>query len=132
VRLNYHLAPPLLPLGKDARGRPRKIRIGGWLRGPFRLLAALKGLRGTALDPFGYTAERRMERALIGWYEDLIALMLRELPRHGAAALLPLATAAMDIRGYGPVKDKAVQDVRARVERLVAALATNDTPRRAA
>ncbi|MEW6639120.1 MAG: indolepyruvate ferredoxin oxidoreductase family protein [Pseudomonadota bacterium] len=132
VRLAYHLAPPLLPLGKDARGRPRKIRIGGWLRGPFRLLAALKGLRGTALDPFGYTAERKMERALIGWYEDLIALLLRELPTRGAAALLPLATAAMDIRGYGPVKDKAVAEVRARVDRLTAALAASDTPRRAA
>ncbi|MGO4712978.1 indolepyruvate ferredoxin oxidoreductase family protein [Bradyrhizobium sp. 2TAF24] len=132
IRLNYHLAPPLLPLGRDARGRPRKIRIGGWLRGPFRLLVALKGLRGTALDPFGYTAERKMERALIAWYDDLIAVMLRELPRHGAAALLPLASAMMDIRGYGPVKDKAIADVRARVERLVAALATNDTPRRAA
>ncbi|WP_315835987.1 indolepyruvate ferredoxin oxidoreductase family protein [Bradyrhizobium prioriisuperbiae] len=131
-RINYHLAPPMLPLGRDARGRPRKIQLGQWMQLPFKLLARLKGLRGTPLDPFGYTAERKMERALIGWYEDLIALMLRDLPRVGTTRLLPIASAPMDIRGYGPVKDKAVHEVRARVEALIAELATGSEPRRAA
>jgi indolepyruvate ferredoxin oxidoreductase len=130
--VNYHLAPPMLPLGKDGRGRPRKIQLGQWLQAPFRVLARLKGLRGTALDPFGYTAERRMERALIGWYEGLIALLLNELPRCGVARLLPIATAPMDIRGYGPVKDKAVHEVRARVDALLADLAKDTEPSRAA
>jgi indolepyruvate ferredoxin oxidoreductase len=130
-RINYHLAPPMLPLGKDRRGRPRKIRLGPWVQLPFRVLAKLKGLRGTAFDPFGHTAERRMERALIGWYEDLIATLLDHLPRRGSTPLLPIATAPMDIRGYGPVKDKAVAEVRARVAALIAGL-TDDGPRQPA
>jgi len=128
--VRYHLAPPFLPTGRDARGRPRKIALGGWMRGPFALLARLKRLRGTPFDPFGYTAERRAERALISWYDELIALMLRELPRVGAAPLLPIASAAMEIRGYGPVKENAIAEVRTRVARLVAAL--NEMPRAAA
>ncbi len=130
--VNYHLAPPALPLGKDARGRPRKIQLGQWMQLPFKALARLKGLRGTPFDPFGYTAERRMERDLIGWYDDLVALMLQKLPRVGAARLLPIATAAMDIRGYGPVKNKAVHEVRARVDALLAELTSETEPRRAA
>lgn len=131
-RINYHLAPPMLPLGRDARGRPRKIQLGQWMQMPFKLLARLKGLRGTSFDPFGYTAERTKERALIGWYEDLVALMLAELPNAGAARLLPIATAAMDIRGYGPVKDKAMHEVRARIDALIAGLTNTTKPRRAA
>ena len=63
-RMTFHLAPPLLP-GRDPSGRPRKRAFGGWILHFFRILAALKGLRGSAFDPFGYTAERRMERRLI-------------------------------------------------------------------
>ncbi|MGO9358453.1 MAG: indolepyruvate ferredoxin oxidoreductase family protein [Xanthobacteraceae bacterium] len=115
----YHLAPPLLPTGRDARGRPRKIRLGAWMQLPFRMLARLRGLRGTPLDPFGYSDERRRERGLIAWYEGLIEIMMRALPRHGVAPLMPIATAAMEIRGYGPVKLKAMAEVRARVDALV-------------
>jgi indolepyruvate ferredoxin oxidoreductase len=125
-RISYHLAPPLIPTGRDARGRPRKIRLGSWLRLPFQALARLKRLRGTALDPFGHSAERRAERALISWYEDLIALMLRELPARGVAPLLPIAAAALEIRGFGPVKATAIAETRARVEGLVGALAAPD------
>jgi len=121
-KLTFHLAPPLLTTGHDARGRPRKIALGGWLKFPLRLLARMKFLRGTAFDPFGYTKERTEERALIVWYEELIALMLRELSRQDAAALAPIAEAAMDIRGYGPVKMEAIANVRARVTALVAQL----------
>ena len=70
------------------------------------------------VKPFG----PRM-RELIGWYEGLITLMLDELPRRGPSPLLPIAVAPMDIRGYGPVKDKAVTEVRARVDAMVAKLA---------
>jgi indolepyruvate ferredoxin oxidoreductase len=105
--LRYHLAPPLLPGGTDARGRPRKRAFGGWMQGAFRLLAPMKRLRGTLFDPFGHTPERRMERALIGWYEARIAEWIRALPERGVAALVPLAEAPMDLRGYGPVKEEA-------------------------
>src|SRR5690606_26066747 len=66
-RLEFHLAPPILGR-RDADGKPRKSTFGPWMMKGFRLLAALKGLRGTALDVFGYSAERRAERALLADY----------------------------------------------------------------
>lgn len=118
-KVNYHFAPPFLGGDKDARGRPLKRKFGQWIQAPLRLLARLKSLRGTAFDPFGYTAERKMERALIDWYEGLIEEMLARLPAQEPASLLALARAPMDIRGYGPVKEAAVAEVKARVEKLL-------------
>jgi indolepyruvate ferredoxin oxidoreductase len=118
-KVHYHLAPPLLPTGKDARGRPRKRQFGQWLQVPFRILARQKRLRGTPFDPFGYTAERRMERALIGWYEGLLDELIARLPEEPAEELAAVARLAMEIRGFGPVKDEAVAKVKAAVaERL--------------
>ncbi len=114
-RVHYHLAPPILPAGFDARGRPLKREFGSWIQVPFRLLSRMKRLRGTFLDVFGYTAERRMERGLIVWYEDLIETMLAALPSRGPKELMALAAAPMQIRGYGPVKDEAVHKVKAEV-----------------
>ena len=118
--VNYHFAPPLLGGGKDARGRPLKRRFGSWIQTPLRLLAHLKGLRGTSFDLFGYTAERRMERALIGWYEGLIDELVARLPLQTPDTLVRLAAAPMDIRGYGPVKEAAVTQVKATVDTLLA------------
>ncbi|MDE8654002.1 indolepyruvate ferredoxin oxidoreductase family protein [Novosphingobium album (ex Liu et al. 2023)] len=115
-RLKVHLAPPLLAWRKDARtGRPRKIAFGGWIFPVFGLLARLKGLRGTAFDPFGHTAERRLERALIGEYKDLV----RDIAARVTPATLPvaiqLAAAPELVAGYGPVKDAGIAAYRARV-----------------
>jgi indolepyruvate ferredoxin oxidoreductase len=117
-KVHYHLAPPFLATGLDARGRPRKRRFGQWLQTPLRLLARLKGLRGTRLDVFGYSHERRAERALIGWYEALIETLIARLAGEEPQALLALARAPMDIRGYGPVKAQAIETVKAEVARL--------------
>jgi indolepyruvate ferredoxin oxidoreductase len=76
-KLKYHLAPPLLP-GKDASGRPKKREFGPWIGRLYPVLARLKALRGTPLDVFGYSAERRMERGLIKQYQ---ADMAEFLPR---------------------------------------------------
>ena len=116
--VNYHLAPPFLSSGLDARGRPLKRRFGPWIQLPFRILAKLKRLRGTPLDPFGYTAERRMERDLIGWYEGVVETILARYESGDREALVAAAKAPMDIRGYGPVKEKAVEKVKAEVDRL--------------
>ena len=118
-KVNYHFAPPMLGGAKDARGRPLKRQFGQWMQTPLRLLARFKRLRGTAFDLFGYTEERRMERELIGWYEGIVETMLTMLPTQGPAALVDLAKAPMDIRGYGPVKDAAVKTVKARVTQLL-------------
>ena len=121
-RIIHHLAPPLLAAQPDGRGRPGKRAFGPWMRHGFRLLAALRGLRGTPFDLFGLTEERRMERDLIGWYESLINEMLELLPWQGVAPLLPLAEAPMAIRGYGPVKLASVLQAKAEVTSLLSAL----------
>ena len=104
VKLRYHLAPPLVP-GRDGAGRPRKREFGGWIAHVFPVLARLKFLRGTVFNPFGYTAERRMERALIAQYEADMAAWLPKAGAVDATALLALAELPLSIRGFGPVKE---------------------------
>jgi indolepyruvate ferredoxin oxidoreductase len=116
--VKYHLAPPLLSSKRDARGRPKKRAFGQWIQTPMRVLARMKIVRGTPFDIFGYTAERRTERALIGWYEAQVERILQSLDGQRFADLLAIAKAPMDIRGYGPVKEAALHKVQAEVERL--------------
>ena len=120
VRVTYHMAPPFLPGGVDARGRPRKRAFGPWLQRPMRVLARLKALRGTPLDPFGYTAERRMERALVGWYEGVVDGLAATLDASRLPLALEVAAAPLEIRGFGPVKRAAAEEVCGAVERLLA------------
>jgi indolepyruvate ferredoxin oxidoreductase len=117
-KVKYHLAPPLLPSRKDARGRPRKRAFGPWLQMPLKLLARAKFLRGTVFDPFGYTVERRGESELIRWYEREIDTMLAKLTAKSLPDLVAIARAPLEIRGYGPVKDAAIPRAKAEVERL--------------
>ena len=130
-RIVHHLAPPFLPGREDARGRPVKRRFGSWIRTPLRLLAAFKGLRGTVFDPFGRTAERRMERGLIGWYEGVVKTLLDRLDRIAPEEAAEIAGLAMKIRGYGPVKEQAVGHIRAEVDERLAK-AVSDEMRQAA
>jgi indolepyruvate ferredoxin oxidoreductase len=116
AKIRFHLAPPLLSSQKDARGRPRKKEFGGWMVPAFRLLASLRGLRGTKLDLFGYTEERQMERALIGEFEATVEKLLDVLTAENLDDALKVVQLYMDIRGYGPVKEQAVKDVRARID----------------
>jgi indolepyruvate ferredoxin oxidoreductase len=118
-RIVHHFAPPLLAGGKDARGRPLKRAFGPAIRPALSMLARLKGLRGTVFDPFGYTAERKMERGLIAWFETLMARCEREITPETAETWRQVLSAPMDIRGYGPVKHAAVDAVKARVEALL-------------
>jgi indolepyruvate ferredoxin oxidoreductase len=113
--VKYHLAPPILSAGKDARGRPLKRQFGQWIEPVFRILARFKFLRGTAFDVFGYSKERRMERGLIDWYETLVAELLPDLDDNTAEASARIASLPMEIRGYGPVKEAAVENVKARI-----------------
>ncbi|WP_159980700.1 MULTISPECIES: indolepyruvate ferredoxin oxidoreductase family protein [unclassified Novosphingobium] len=125
-RLRVHLAPPLLAWRRDARtGRPRKIAFGGWIFPVFEVLARLKVLRGTALDPFGFTAERRMERALPGEYRALIEDLAASVTPQSMEAAIELAASADLIAGYGPVKEAGVAAYRARVAVLRAGLSSS-------
>ncbi len=113
-KLEFHLAPPLLAKPDPKTGRPKKIRYGGWMMHGFRLLAGLKGLRGTSFDPFGRTAERRMERQLITDYEALLDEIAGQLDADNHALAVALASIPEKIRGYGPVKEEHL--VRAKEE----------------
>jgi len=116
--IKYHLAPPLLPGRKDARGRPLKRQFGPWIEPAFRVLARLKFLRATPLDLFGYTRERRMERNLVAWYESLLTELVPLLHAETVGRFAEIAALPMEIRGYGPVKEAAVDKVKAKVENL--------------
>jgi indolepyruvate ferredoxin oxidoreductase len=122
-KLNYHLAPPIVGFGKKPNGRPRKRAFGPWMMKSFRLLAKYKHLRGTKLDIFGYSAERKMERALIEDYKTtIIGLLgsLNESNRHFASAI---ARVPDDIRGFGPVKEAAFKKAEAKKQDLLAQFA---------
>jgi indolepyruvate ferredoxin oxidoreductase len=103
LRLHVHLSPPILA-PTDKAGRPRKIVFGPWMFGLFRFLAALKGLRGTALDIFGYTEERRTERKLIADYEAMLTEVLGQLTPGNHHVAVGLAAIPEKIRGFGHIK----------------------------
>jgi indolepyruvate ferredoxin oxidoreductase len=118
VKLKFNLAPPLFAK-KDAKGHLVKAEFGTWMMGAFKLLAKLKGLRGGAFDVFGYTAERKMERALILEYRGMIEGLLGTLDAGTYASAVELASLPEQIRGFGHVKEKAVAEYRARKEELL-------------
>ena len=115
AKLNFHLAPPVLNSATDARGRPRKKEFGGWMLPVFRVLARLRGLRGTAFDPFGKTAERRMERALIVEFERIVDELLPALREDRLRDATELVELFMKIRGYGPIKEESADLIRQQV-----------------
>ncbi|TAJ31113.1 MAG: indolepyruvate ferredoxin oxidoreductase family protein, partial [Reyranella sp.] len=103
-KLKFHLAPPLFASRDPRTGQLIKQEFGSWMLPAFRMLAKLKGLRGTAFDIFGYTEERRTERQLIADYEALVAELLQGLSAENHALAVKLANIPDDIRGYGHVK----------------------------
>ena len=130
-RMTIHLAPPILP-GRDANGRPKKRAFGPWVMPLFRLLARMKGLRGTPLDPFGYHPERRTERALIAQYEADMAEVLPAVTPATTEIARELALLPLDIRGFGPVKEAGVKAAAQRRADLLAAFRAGGTPTRLA
>jgi indolepyruvate ferredoxin oxidoreductase len=119
-RLEFHLAPPLLAERAPETGEPRKKTYGPWMLRAFAALARLKRLRGTRLDPFGWTEERRMERRLIGEYERTVAELLDGLDGHRHALAVEIASIPEDMRGYGHVKEANVKAAKEREARLLA------------
>ncbi|MCP5433155.1 MAG: indolepyruvate ferredoxin oxidoreductase family protein [Alphaproteobacteria bacterium] len=122
------LAPPLLARRDKATGRPQKRAFGPWIFSFFGVLARLKGLRGTPFDPFGRTAERRLERALIAQYEADIARLLAELTPERLGLAAAIAGLPERIRGFGPVKEASAARAAAERERLWTELAAVSRP----
>ncbi|WP_137891765.1 indolepyruvate ferredoxin oxidoreductase family protein [Ramlibacter sp. 2FC] len=130
-KLAYHLAPPLLAR-KDEQGVPQKRRYGPAMLTGFRLLARLKGLRGTPLDPFGRTEERRTERALIAEYQASIDELLPQLSAGNHALALEIARIPEQIRGFGHVKARHLAAARQKWDALTAAWRQPQAAQRAA
>jgi indolepyruvate ferredoxin oxidoreductase len=127
--LKYNLAPPLFAK-RDAQGRLIKAEYGAWMGLAFKVLARLRFLRGTALDVFGRTEERRMERQLIDDYERSLTALSVRLTAGNLPAALELANLPEHIRGFGHVKlanvEKAKQRWQAIERELSGAAATSD------
>ena len=121
-RLMVHLAPPLLAAKDPVTGEPLKRAYGPWMLTAMSLLARLKGLRGTALDPFGRTAERREERRLVAEYEEHLREIVERLSPATHATAVELASLPEQIRGFGPVKARHLERAAERRGVLLARL----------
>ena len=120
----FHLAPPLLTGIDPATGRRRKLAIPGRIALPlFRALRHGRVLRGMPLDPFGWQAERRAERRLAGETERSIAAAIDALRPETMDIAVSLAEIPLHIRGFGPIKHKAMQEAEPQRRALLAALA---------
>jgi len=116
--VSFNLHPPLL----RRFGVKKKMRLGSWFRGPLKMLAAMKGLRGTSLDVFSWSAHRRMERELIGWYRGLIEQVLERVTEEILPKALEIAALPDQIRGYEHIKEENIARAKKCAEEKLAEL----------
>ncbi|HWZ33072.1 MAG TPA: indolepyruvate ferredoxin oxidoreductase family protein [Bryobacteraceae bacterium] len=121
--ISYNLHPPLL----RRFGAKKKLKLGAWFRTPLQVLASLKSLRGGPFDIFGYSAHRRQERALIGWYRDLIGQVMDQLNDENLAKALEIAALPDQIRGYERIKEENIARVKKLAEEKLAELRIQTT-----
>ena len=119
LRFEFHLAPPLVAAKDPVTGEAKKMRFGPWMMTAFRVLAAMRFLRGTRLDIFGFSADRRQERALIADYEGLCGELIAGLTPDNHATAMALAALPEKIRGYGHVKARHLAAVEPERRRLL-------------
>ncbi|MGA8261951.1 MAG: indolepyruvate ferredoxin oxidoreductase family protein [Arenicellales bacterium] len=118
-RLKFHLAPPLLAKRDPVTGHPKKRAYPGWTLHLFKVLAGMKFLRGTRLDPFGYGSERKLERRLIEEYRETVEKLIGDLSADNYELSVRIAELPQQIRGFGHVKLENVDKVRAEEKRLL-------------
>jgi len=127
-KLVFHLAPPILARRDPVTGHLRKRAFGPWTMSAFRVLARLKGLRGTAFDLFGYTGERKLERQLISDYESLLDTLEARLTLDNRKIAIELARLPLRTRGFGHVKEGAVRWAKKKEADLLARLTADAAP----
>jgi indolepyruvate ferredoxin oxidoreductase len=113
LRFEFHLAPPMLAKRDPVTGEPKKMSFGPWMLKAFAVLARFKFLRGTPLDPFGYTAERRTERGLIAEYCQVLDEIIERLTPYNHEIAVALAVLPEKIRGFGHVKARSITVAKA-------------------
>ena len=117
-KLKFHMAPPLLTKRDPATGEHKKMEFGPWMYQVLKLVAKFKFLRGSKLDPIGYSTERRAERELIVRYRETIESLLDNLSTENVDIAEQLASLPEDVRGYGHVKERHLEEVNRRWEIL--------------
>ncbi len=120
-KMTFHLAPPMLG-GKGPDGRPKKRQYGEWMLSPLKFMSKMKFVRGTPLDVFGYTKERRMERALIRQFERDMKEVLPKLSLETRDAVIALAQLPLEIRGFGAVMEANEAKAAKRREELLSVI----------
>ncbi|MEX0340626.1 MAG: indolepyruvate ferredoxin oxidoreductase family protein, partial [Arenibacterium sp.] len=119
-RVRYHMAPPLISRARDGRGRPKKRSFGAWMTPVLRGLSRMKSLRGSAFDPFRWSHDRKLDHDLLDWYRNLLSQAKERYRADQKDIWSEVLSAPMDIRGYGPVRDKAAAEVKTKVAGLLA------------
>ena len=127
VQVKFHLAPPMLAKKDPVTGLARKAQYGGYMFHAFRMLARLRFLRGTVLDPFARQADRKLERQLIRDYEATVEHVLERLPHASIEIATELLSIPEQIRGYGHVKERNVEKARKLEQGLRARLEKRST-----
>ena len=126
--LRFHLAPPLMAKRDPHSGKPIKREFGGWILPLLRVLARFKNLRGGTLDMFGYTAERKIERALITAYERDVDQLLDETRLDNLDTAIEIAGLPQKIRGFGHVKQASIEQAATRREQLFQKFSGTEDP----
>jgi indolepyruvate ferredoxin oxidoreductase len=111
LRFEFHLAPPLLARTNSATGEPKKMSFGPWMMKAFALLKRFKFLRGTPLDPFGYSEDRRVERKLVADYLSMLETVMADLTVTNHPIAVALVSLPEKIRGFGPVKKRSLANL---------------------
>ncbi len=118
-KLTFHLAPPLMNPPDPVTGEAKKSVFGPWMMTAFSVLAKFKSLRGTALDIFGYSEERKMERQLIVDYEKTLEELLSKLSATNYDVAVDIASIPEFIRGFGHVKHRHFVEAKKREAELL-------------
>ena len=119
LKLKFHVAPPLFSPKDPNTGKLKKITIGAWILPIFKIMSKFKFLRGTLLDPFGKTKERKMERFLIEQYKNDLNKILNELNSKNISLAVQIASIPEMIRGYGHVKEENIKKAERKRKELL-------------
>jgi indolepyruvate ferredoxin oxidoreductase len=125
-KIEFHLAPPLLAKKHARTGHLKKQTFGPWMMGAFRLLASMRGLRGSWFDPFSRLAERKWERQLLADYDDLLDTICGKLDGANHETAIRLAGYPDKIRGYGHVREREGKKALGERDNLLTAFLQGD------
>jgi len=118
VRMSFNFSPPMFARRDPVTGRPSKYELGPWMLPVLRVLARVRRIRGSWLDPFRFSADRKLERELLARYEKLLTRVCTELDEARFDLAAKLLALPLDVRGYGPIKQAAAERSRALEETL--------------